>query len=475
MAGGPPSPYAAPPAPGFPNTPGVYLFEGFAGLNTKPGRSQIEDDQCYWIENFQPTGRSTVRTVYGVGSSIYTAYGVSIVTFDFVGILNVATNIAQDYCVAVLSDGSIVAIKLPSNSSSMIAPAGTITAPTQGTIQIKGFGGGFVSIVTSNQTNGYFEWDGTAFYGAGTLSPQIVLDNAGSIYSSSPSVGVFGGIGSGATLTAQNTNNFTVDSISITNAGSGYGAYDHPILTFNSTSGAGTFTTATAVAVFNPGSQSINSVSIVNPGSGYTSTTTVTAVGGLGGGAALTAVVSGGAVTSITVVNGGSGYNGGGYAGFDPTIDIQDPNNPIAHGYVVPMPFGVSGNCIENYVNRQWLSKGPVVEFSAAGSPSDFTTTDGAGAFSSTDPFLRTAFNALRQANGFLYLLGDSSINYISGVAVSSANNVTFTNLNVNPTIGVSWPQAILTFNNQIMFANWNGLFALNGGSKSSDCKSGYQ
>ena len=463
---GPPSPAAAQPTPGFPNTPGGFTFNGFTGLNTKPGRSQIGDNEFFWCENVQPTGPSTCRTVYGVGTPIYTAPGgLSIATFEFVGIWNVAMSTSQDYCIVVLSDGSVVAYAMGLGTSSQIAAPGTLSPAYQNYVQVKGFGGSFVVMVNQINSNGYFMWDGTNFYQYGTLSPQIVIDNAGNGYTAPVTIGAFGGSGTGVSVTATNEVNSTLGSFSIASPGSGYAYDDYPILTFTGGIGATTYQTATAVPLFG-GTPTIQSVSIVNPGNGYTSTASVSVHGGAGSGATLTATVSGGSITSITVVNGGQNYYGAGAVpGFTPTIDIQDANNPIAHGHIPIMPYGITGSCLENYVNRTWLANGPTVEFSAAGAPSDFSVLDGAGAFQSTDPFLRTQFNALKQANGYLYLFGDSSVNYISGVAATTTSAPTFFNLNVNPSIGLPWPQALVFFNNQIVFANGNGLYALNGGT----------
>jgi hypothetical protein len=60
-------------------------------------------------------------------------------------------------------------------------------------------------------------------------------------------------------------------------------------------------------------------VTVTNPGSGYASVPAVTFSGGAGTGAAATAVLTNGSVTSVTVTNGGSGYTS------DPTVTIAAP------------------------------------------------------------------------------------------------------------------------------------------------------
>ena len=73
------------------------------------------------------------------------------------------------------------------------------------------------------------------------------------------------------------------------------------------------------------------------------------------------------------------------------------------------------------------------------------STSDGAGTIISQDSFLRVGFYGLKQANGFIYTLGDSSINTISGVATSTATPpvTTFSNQNVDPQIASAIGQAI--------------------------------
>ena len=79
----------------------------------------------------------------------------------------------------------------------------------------------------------------------------------------------------------------------------------------------------------NRDSYSVDSISVTNGGSGYTSAPSVSFSGGEGSGASATATISGGAVTSVTVTSGGSGYtsapsvsfSGGGGSGA--TVDVS--------------------------------------------------------------------------------------------------------------------------------------------------------
>ena len=123
------------------------------------------------------------------------------------------------------------------------------------------------------------------------------------------------------------------------------------------------------------------------------------------------------------------------------------------------MPFGVSGTGVEVYTARVWIVNGAVVFFTAPGSVADFTSTNGGGFFTSVDSFLRVGYTAARSANGFLYLLGDSSTNYISGVTTSAATSTSlpvtnFTNQNSDPEIGTPYPGSVDVLGRNLVFAN---------------------
>lgn len=139
------------------------------------------------------------------------------------------------------------------------------------------------------------------------------------------------------------------------------------------------------------------------------------------------------------------------------------PGNSFAGGVV---PLGISGTAIEIYAGRVWIANGPTITFSAPGSIIDFSTGSGGGNFTSSDSFLRVGFTQLKQTNGFLYLVADSSINYISGVQTSGSPPVTtFTNQNADPEVGTPWPSTVDVFNRNILFANAFGAHVSYGGA----------
>jgi hypothetical protein len=147
------------------------------------------------------------------------------------------------------------------------------------------------------------------------------------------------------------------------------------------------------------------------------------------------------------------------------------PGGPLPPGTagssgLTTMPLAISGSTIENYLGRTWIGNNATITFSAPGSLIDFSSAHGGGNFTSTDSFLRVQFVGLKQTNGFLYLIADSSVNYISGVQTSGSPPVTtFTNQNADPEVGSPWPATIDVFNRNILFANAFGAQVSYGGA----------
>ena len=351
-AGEQPNPYlpAGPPEP--------QIFEEFDGVYTTTSRPGVEDKQMWWCDGFMPIGRRFLRTMYGVGDSIYNA-GSPIAFFDFANIGS------TPYMVVVLNNGAVEMVNTATGAVSSVAAAGTITNPSRATVGVSQFGSTYI-IIVAQQTNGYFLWDGTTFYKAGGVAPAPSITAGGSGYTSAPTVSFSGGGGSGAAGTAVVTNGV------------------------------------------------VTSIQITNPGTGYTGAPTISISGGGGSGATATATLS---------------------------------------------PSAVGGTAVETYQGRVWVANGPTITFSAPGSAKDFSSANGGGNFTSTDSFLRARFTALKQTNGFLYLIGDSSVNYISGVQTSGSPPVTtFTNQNADPEVGTPWGATPLVFSRNIVFANSFGV-----------------
>ena len=141
-----------------------------------------------------------------------------------------------------------------------------------------------------------------------------------------------------------------------------------------------------------------------------------------GTGAAGTYDIVAGAVTNIKITNAGGAYTvpptvtftSGGVTGATATAvlgispNYYQPTLPLlftggggtgAAATVNIMPIGISGSAIETYAQRAWIVNTNKIFFTAASSPSDFSTSDGGGIFTSSDSFLKASYINLFQSN----------------------------------------------------------------------------
>lgn len=125
-----------------------------------------------------------------------------------------------------------------------------------------------------------------------------------------------------------------------------------------------------------------------------------------------------------------------------------------------PLPTGIGGTSVEMYTGHVWIANGATITFSAPGSLTDFTVANGGGSFTSTDSYLEFTYTKLIATNGFLYLIGDSSIDYISNVQTTGSGPAvtTFTKQNADPESGTIWPQSVGVWGRNIVFANSFGV-----------------
>lgn len=336
-------------------------------------------------------------------------------------------------------------------------------------------GGSVDQIVVVNPGSGYQPGDEVilGFSGGGSADSavlqavisggslqSIVVTDGGSGYTGTPTVSFSGGGGSGAAAVAIVTNQI-VTAINITNPGTGYTST--PTVSFSSGGGSG----AAALAVLNPGA--VSSVTVVNGGSEFSGTPTLTFVGGGGSGAVATAVMAGGSIASVTVSNGGTGYTSA------PAVVVEVGQNTAAAATVTLMPFGVNGTAMETYQSRLWIynpfQNGPQptsgdFQVSAPQSVSDFATSDGGLLFENTNRYLRQSWVVAKQSNGFLYNIGDSSVDVVSNVQTSgSPPSTTFNDLNTDPQTGTPWRDSIQDFGRTEIFANQFGIFGMYGGA----------
>jgi hypothetical protein len=532
--------------PYTPALPAPQIMEKFGGINTSTTRAGVPDEMCYWIDGYMPVAPRNLRTLPDVGLQLVGPFsgGRTIICFGFYNIG------AQPYALYFLSDGSVQTVPTTGTPTiTQILPPATITTPAINGMGFSQWGQAYLLIV-ANQTNGYWIWDGTNLYEAGSLSPIVTLTNPGAGYQTTPSVTSSGGTGMGATFVASIANG-VVTGVSIVNPGTGYLAGQTVSLIFSGGTASGSSASLTAIMSHASGSgasialtmggpfdqyYAVVGATIVAAGTGYSPFTALTVLGGVplagheaqlsptitNGTLSAVSIVSQGAyftnsaptvtitdtgdyyVSSVSIVNHGAGYsdtaeitstgggasivtqaafspvvasgtiasvlitNGGQYgSNVAPTLSVVDVA-VNASATVTLAPFGIQGTAIETYAGRAWIANGPTIYFGAPGSFTDFATSDGGGNFTSGDNFLRVKYVRLVNTNGFLYLIADASMNYVSGVTTSGTPpTTTFTNQNADPEVGTPYPASVLCRGQDIVLANSWGVHVSRGAALS--------
>lgn len=296
------------------------------------------------------------------------------------------------------------------------------------------------------------------------VSAQVI--SGGGSYTSPPAVAVADPTGSGASLIVSAMSGGTVSAITVLSPGANY---TNPTISFSGGAGGG----AAAEAVLQSGV--IVSVTLISNGLGYGAQPTPRFIAATGSGASATAVLHAGEVVGLDYGLGNNNANALGFTGegyptaANAVLVLFDGGNGPASGTVQLMPFGIQGHAIEVYQSRAWIASDfnvVKVFFTAPNAVANFGPPDGGGAFPATDSVLRYSWINLLQSNGFLYLLGDSSVNYISGVTTSGSPAITtFSNLNVDPDTGTPFRDSAITFGRAVVMANQIGVYAIYGGA----------
>lgn len=355
---------------------------------------------------------------------------------------------------------STPAVTLTGGGGTGATAQATLTPGGLGAIAVGAGGTGYTSAPVVVITGGGGSGAAATAVVAGGVVTAINLTNTGTGYTVVPTIALSGGGGTGATATATLLGS-VVALVAVTNPGTGYTG--SPAVAFSGGGGTG----AAAVSVLSAGS--LASVTVVNGGTNFTGTPVLNFVGGGGLDAAATAIVTAGVITSVTVTIPGSGYSS------PPAVGVQSGINNAASGTVEMMPLGVSGSAIETFQSRVWLAhpfqagtipSGGSIVITAPGSFTDIATSDGGLLFQNSDRFLRAQYTTLRQSNGYLYTLGDSSVGSVSNVQTAgNPPTTTFNATNIDPQTGSSWRDSCYDYSRTILFANPFGVFGIYGGA----------
>ncbi len=138
--------------PGMPPDFAMFALQGAKGINTKDTRSAIDDQELAWQENFIRIGNGNLRTLWDVGTAVYTAPGgKTIVSHFFFNIGN------TNYAAVFLADGTADAVNLSSGNTvthiSTVANTFFVSNGSRPAVQQWGSSG--IVITSTSQANGY--------------------------------------------------------------------------------------------------------------------------------------------------------------------------------------------------------------------------------------------------------------------------------------------------------------------------------
>ena len=504
-----------------------HVTKAFKGMNTRPNRTALDNDEFAWLENIQPIGFGNLKVV-PTSSNVTVTGGSNVAWGNTVTALTSCNLNNTDYIIAFEADGRAEYYNIATSTKGNVAVSGTFTGAG---VRLKQWKNERALIVDPQK--GYYTWDTTNLVSVGSIG-SIGITNPGSGYTDPPVVSVTapnetGGVQ--ATIIASISNAAgTITNINITSGGSGYTTFPSitiaPPLQPNGVQATAVVSTITGGA--------ISSISITNPGYGYTTAPSVTF---LSGAATATAVVGSGLVNSLTVTNAGSGYtsaptisfSGGGGSGAvavagpltfrvgsigitvtsggigyssTPSVVIDAPPGGGTQATATAIVFGgaVEGVIVTN--PGKGYTSIPNVSFSG-GSPTTAATANAvltdqpisdvasfqgrvwisqgrnvfysaAGAYQDfvsvsagnvtiQDDTLHSSITGLISANNFLYVFGDDSINVFSDVRVASTGYTSFTNTNVSASTGSTYIDGIFPYFRSLLFINQYGVFALVG------------
>ena len=202
-------------------------------------------------------------------------------------------------------------------------------------------------------------------------------------------------------------------------------------------------------------------INVTAGGSGYTSAPAVSFTGGAGGnagGAAATAVISGGSVVAINLTNAGLGNA----AGAAIAVVLTGGGFSVAATATARVWPQVFGTTIDVFAGRVWWGNGRILNFTGTAGYDDINPANAAGSTTITDRDLSHSITAVRNLNNFLYIFGDQSIKQIGSITVTSSITL-FTILTLASDIGTSFLMTIQSYNRLVLFANKQGVYGIFG------------
>jgi hypothetical protein len=188
-----------------------FVSKDFKGVNVKNNRTAIGEGEFAWLENTQPIGYGNIKIVNAPN------------TLDNISFANTVTYMASaninntEYMYAFQEDGRAQYVNVETNTLSNLAPANTFSNANMQIVQWKND-----RILIIDPARGYKTWDGTNLVSIGSIG-TVTVNNGGSNYSAP--VVTFGPPGETGGVTATGEVVLVGNAVSqiiVTEAGSGY-------------------------------------------------------------------------------------------------------------------------------------------------------------------------------------------------------------------------------------------------------------
>ena len=219
------------------------IFDDFSGgMNTQSARQGLPEKQAAWIENLQPIAPNFLPTVQAPETPFADLSG------EIVSVIQTVVLGTQTYSVAFCKSGAAYAVPVSGGVGLVTAAGATVQIAPSGTFSthpdMAVWYGVNDRLLFADSVSGYATWDGTLFVSEGGVSPNIIVTDGGSGYTSGATVAITGGSGSGATAHAV-VNGGVVTAVVLDNPGHGFIASDTLTVTITAVA-AGSSATANA-------------------------------------------------------------------------------------------------------------------------------------------------------------------------------------------------------------------------------------
>lgn len=429
------------PKPGGLPKPGTFLIRDMSGgSNLSTGRESIKDNEAWYMEGLQPIAPGNLKviaqaSVTGMSALVETTDPSYAMSFQIAGVPFIFVVFSSTGNGYIINASSLVSVQIF---------AGTLTSGTTCAAQWNKLG---ILIV---DPTGYWDYGVTT---AATLTAlnrsvqSVTIFEPGSGYTAVPTVAFAGGGGAGAAATAY----LGIGRAVINAGGAGYKVGD---ILYVQSAGANMYATLSVDTV--SGAGAVTAVTITDPGeyiAPLPAAVAAATIGGAGNGATVDTTLN---VSTIIVSARGSGYTS------PPSATLVGGGPPTRAGSLVAVVSGsLGGTAIAAYAGRAWIASGRTVTFTDAGQYASFV---GSGSqFTIDDSYLTNNITALFAANSYLYIFGNTSIDVLSNVTVTSAGTASFSRVNVNPVIGCDSPKTIFGYYRSVAFANTYGFYLLTG------------